>query len=582
MKLISCHIDAFGKLKNVDLKFDEHLNSICEENGFGKTTLAMFIKAMFYGLGANARKNSKLTDRTQYQPFGMQGGYGGSIVFSCDKGKFIVRRVFNRTSTLDEFYLFDAENNMPSKAFSSDIGQELFNVGKDTFDATIFFGQKHLESEVNDDIRATLSTGELSGDDLDSLTKAIDKIKVKRKDIKAQLKTIDLEKENRELNTLYLQENEYNKKIKKCESDLALYDERILYYKNEQKNLDDKKDEFEELDKQKSVLELYINDKEKEKNNLKSIKNEEKSQKNNKKLKINNIFLILSIIFVVFSLISLGVYFALNSVFLIAGFAVLFVVGVLFIILHIMRLRRFKQKLDIEEDNQNLKFEELKKIDMQINEKSKQLKEINFKIENLLGGNVNAFVANYEKIAKCIESYGNEKVKAKNDIKHYQEEVSLLQTKIMELDDKIQEDKENYELFSNNLKILDKTEEFLTNSGNNLSKRYVEPVQRKFDEFYSKFFVKDQIVVNSDLNMLLKNNYLEEGYLSAGLQDLVQICKRFALIDLIYKKEKPFIILDDPFINLDDKNLKIAQEILNEISKNYQIIFLTCHSSRKL
>lgn len=582
MKLISCHIDAFGKLKNVDLKFDEHLNSICEENGFGKTTLAMFIKAMFYGLGANARKNSKLTDRTQYQPFGMQGGYGGSIGFSCDKGKFIVRRVFNRTSTLDEFYLFDAENNMPSKVFSSDIGQELFNVGKDTFDATIFFGQKHLESEVNDDIRATLSTGELSGDDLDSLTKAIDKIKAKRKDIKAQLKTIDLEKENRELNTLYLQENEYNKKIKKCESDLALYDERILYYKNEQKNLDDKKDEFEELDKQKSVLELYINDKEKEKNNLKSIKNEEKSQKNNKKLKINNIFLILSIIFVVFSLISLGVYFALNSVFLIAGFAVLFVVGVLFIILHIMRLRRFKQKLDIEEDNQNLKFEELKKIDMQINEKSKQLKEINFKIENLLGGNVNAFVANYEKIAKCIESYGNEKVKAKNDIKHYQEEVSLLQTKIMELDDKIQEDKENYELFSNNLKILDKTEEFLTNSGNNLSKRYVEPVQRKFDEFYSKFFVKDQIVVNSDLNMLLKNNYLEEGYLSAGLQDLVQICKRFALIDLIYKKEKPFIILDDPFINLDDKNLKIAQEILNEISKNYQIIFLTCHSSRKL
>ena len=471
---------------------------------------------------------------------------------------------------------------MPSKAFSSDIGQELFNVGKDTFDATIFFGQKHLESEVNDDIRATLSTGELSGDDLDSLTKAIDKIKVKRKDIKAQLKTIDLEKENRELNTLYLQENEYNKKIKKCESDLALYDERILYYKNEQKNLDDKKDEFEELDKQKSVLELYINDKEKEKNNLKSIKNEEKSQKNNKKLKINNIFFILSIIFVVFSLISLGVYFALNSVFLIAGFAVLFVVGVLFIILHIMRLRRFKQKLDIEEDNQNLKFEELKKIDIQINEKSKQLKEINFKIENLLGGNVNAFVANYEKIAKCIESYGNEKVKAKNDIKHYQEEVSLLQTKIMELDDKIQEDKENYELFINNLKILDKTEEFLTNSGNNLSKRYVEPVQIKFDEFYSKFFVKDQILVNSDLNMLLKNNYLEEGYLSAGLQDLVQICKRFALIDLIYKKEKPFIILDDPFINLDDKNLKIAQEILNEISKKYQIIFLTCHSSRKL
>ena len=130
--------------------------------------------------------------------------------------------------------------------------------------------------------------------------------------------------------------------------------------------------------------------------------------------------------------------------------------------------------------------------------------------------------------------------------------------------------------------IIEKTEEFLQISSENLSKRYVEPVQKKFDEFYKKFFVNDKIVFNTNLNSLIEQSLQEDGYLSAGTLDLVNICKRFALIDLLYKKEKPFIILDDPFINLDDKNLKVAKEIVMEESKKYQIIFLTCHSSRQL
>ena len=81
---------------------------------------------------------------------------------------------------------------------------------------------------------------------------------------------------------------------------------------------------------------------------------------------------------------------------------------------------------------------------------------------------------------------------------------------------------------------------------------------------------------------MIEQSLQEDGYLSAGTLDLVNICKRFALIDLLYKKEKPFIILDDPFINLDDKNLKVAKEIVMEEAKKYQIIFLTCHSSRQL
>ena len=49
MKLISLHIVNYGKLSNYDFLF-ENINVICQENGYGKSTIVSFIKSMFYGL----------------------------------------------------------------------------------------------------------------------------------------------------------------------------------------------------------------------------------------------------------------------------------------------------------------------------------------------------------------------------------------------------------------------------------------------------------------------------------------------------------------------------------------------------
>ena len=48
MKLLKCHIENFGKLSGYDYEFKDGLNTIKENNGYGKTTFAKFIKAMFY------------------------------------------------------------------------------------------------------------------------------------------------------------------------------------------------------------------------------------------------------------------------------------------------------------------------------------------------------------------------------------------------------------------------------------------------------------------------------------------------------------------------------------------------------
>ena len=49
MRLIELYIENFGKLSNYKYSFTQGLNVINEENGYGKSTLAAFIKSMRFG-----------------------------------------------------------------------------------------------------------------------------------------------------------------------------------------------------------------------------------------------------------------------------------------------------------------------------------------------------------------------------------------------------------------------------------------------------------------------------------------------------------------------------------------------------
>ena len=574
MKLISCHIDAFGKLKNVDVSFKENITSICEKNGYGKTTLASFIKAMFYGLGANARKNSKLTDRTKYQPF--EGGkFGGELVFVSEKGKFKIRRIFNRTATLDEFYLYNAENNLKSDAYSSNIGRELFGVGKETFDATIFFGQKELPSEINDDIKASLSTGKLYGDDVDALSKAVEKIKQKIRELKSELKTLNLESDKARLRELQLKENALNNKISIAKNNLTEYEEKLKSYQHIKEELDAKQKEYEKLSTEKSATMMYLNEALSEAENA-----EPQVEEKEETPKVKKTALVFSILFFVLSIAMVGLFFALDFIAFVVACSVLFVLGIVMLVIF---LKQKKQKNRLKNEKKLKKsefFDKNAEKTEKIKQKEEEIKKIDNQINLLFGGSPRNFVNYYEEVVSKIGDAQRGVVERENDLKHYQSELDSLP--ITECDDKLQADTEKSDELNDKIRLLDTTQNFLLTSSENLSSRYVQPVQQKFDEFYKKFITGDELVVDGNLDVHLKQNMLEEGYLSAGVQDLVEICKRFALIDLVFDKEKPFIILDDPFVNLDDKNLEIARQILKSLSQKYQIILLTCHSSRNI
>ena len=72
----------------------------------------------------------------------------------------------------------------------------------------------------------------------------------------------------------------------------------------------------------------------------------------------------------------------------------------------------------------------------------------------------------------------------------------------------------------------------------------------------------------------------ETNVFSEGGKDLLGVCMRMALVDAMYRDEKPMVVFDDPFVNLDREKTEAALRFLEEIGKEYQVIYFTCHESR--
>ena len=172
MKLISCHIENFGKISNTDLNFTDGLNVICQENGWGKSTLAAFIKAMFYGFSGEAKRSIKENERKRFYPW--QGGvYGGNIDFEAGEKKYRLTRVFRDKEIQDEFELRDLNTNLISQDFSVKIGEELFGINSESFIRTVFIGQNESVTSSTDDINSKVGKLVDDSDDLSNYENAL-------------------------------------------------------------------------------------------------------------------------------------------------------------------------------------------------------------------------------------------------------------------------------------------------------------------------------------------------------------------------------------------------------------------------
>lgn len=137
------------------------------------------------------------------------------------------------------------------------------------------------------------------------------------------------------------------------------------------------------------------------------------------------------------------------------------------------------------------------------------------------------------------------------------------------------------------LNIYRKTTELLRQADDSLMERYAEPVRRRFLK-YAALLEKElgvETYMNRDFSLSFSRGGArrQDGHLSAGVRTVCALCLRLALSDEMFAgRETPFLVLDDPFVHLDEAHFEKTARLLRELSKDRQIVYFTCHRSRSV
>ena len=240
MRLLSCYIAGFGKIMDYSYDFTEGLNTIYEENGWGKTTFSVFIKAMFYGMEYSPRKK-ELSEREHYLPWDT-ASYGGNLVFESGDKTYRIERSFGKNNKNDTFHLIDVVTGKESLDYSERIGEELFEVDRDSFEKSIFIPQEALNTTMTDSLNAKMGDLSSAKDDVNNFDLAMNRVEDARRNYTRNSKVnpgqlLRIRQEIRDTNEL-------------LEQLPALTDG----YEKKRQLIDDKRRELRKLEQQKEVV----------------------------------------------------------------------------------------------------------------------------------------------------------------------------------------------------------------------------------------------------------------------------------------------------------------------------------------
>jgi len=137
--------------------------------------------------------------------------------------------------------------------------------------------------------------------------------------------------------------------------------------------------------------------------------------------------------------------------------------------------------------------------------------------------------------------------------------------------------------------LIVRTRDCLKQAKESFSSRYLHGLAAGFEKYVTllgdEALVRghlDSVQTDIDLNVQITayGEKKELGYFSTGTRDLMGLCMRFALVDAMFSEERPFLVLDDPFVNLDKEKTERAVRFLKEAAEHYQVLYLVCHESR--
>ena len=677
MRIVKIRIESFGKIKNQSLSFENGLNVICEDNGYGKSTIATFIKAMFYGL-KDTKRSIEENERTRFTPWRSTEKFGGTLTFEHEDGKtYTIERFFGKKESEDEQKVINTATGKEEKFFGDCIGKTIFDLDHDAFVRCIFIPQQQIKVDAQESFAAKLSNVVENTDDTNNYQTAIKKLE----DFMRKIKLLkgrggalpDTEDDIYEKERMLNASKENQKTIEQLEEIIKEDAKELLILKSQleqiREQINEKEKEKELSDQMKHVEIIktsidnlnnqhsYLSDcfskgvpsntffedskvKAEELNNLNvgimalkaqqdKYKNESStiSTKNNQKKRT----LLLPILFFIVSIIFFTI------AFFVTFRTVLWIVSAAFILLSLASLfapyfqkkkgesneiRSFyesaEKDLELKKSQaenarlqlqiqvskyfdcagdyyefltkKQIQAQELEKIKNELNEKEEQWKEAEQrfgkeKLKNLTVFNSSALqdlknqrTTIIEKIERVNLELATNSEKNKGMLRDYIAP-SEIEGELLQLKDK----KDNL-IYKYN--VADKTRQALSEAKSNVTVSYLPKMKSVLKEYFRKIISTDgfeDVDIDENLNIFIqeKGSRRAIDYFSAGIKEICMFCLRLSLIDAMFLQAKPFIVLDDPFVNFDDGKLKVVSMILKKRAINNQIIYFTCHNENK-
>ena len=107
-----------------------------------------------------------------------------------------------------------------------------------------------------------------------------------------------------------------------------------------------------------------------------------------------------------------------------------------------------------------------------------------------------------------------------------------------------------------------------------LERRMVGDVARVTGDRYRRVRV-DDADFGIDVFSPERNDWVPVTELSQGTLDTIYLAARLGLVRLVTGDRRPPLVMDDPFVTLDDARAPRALELLREVAGDFQVIYLT-------
>jgi len=172
MKLTACYIDGFGKYANTRFDFADGLTPYVMANGEGKTTLAVFLRVMLYGMGTDKRGSFGV--RSTYNPFS-GAKYGGWLELEWQGKRYKIVREFHAASAAKDAYAVYNDRGAPCEDLGKVPGETVLGFTEEAFERTSYITWRQLNIDLDNGIGARLGGMSTGGETL-PLSEALDSL----------------------------------------------------------------------------------------------------------------------------------------------------------------------------------------------------------------------------------------------------------------------------------------------------------------------------------------------------------------------------------------------------------------------